>query len=635
MLIFANPSAAMIPQETIEQVAAASDIVEVIGSYVPLKRAGATFKARCPFHQEKSPSFNVNPARQMFKCFGCGVGGSVFKFVTMFTNIDFPSAVRMLAERAGIPIIEEFSGRSDEEQGAGKMRRQLIKLHAEAAEWFHRNLMKSPGAAQARDYLKTRGLTGEIAARWKLGYAPDSWDQLMRWAAEGGYRRDELVQSGLVKARDEDEGGTGQGGAYDRFRDRLMFPISNEVGEVIAFSGRILKEDAKGAKYVNSPESPIFTKGKVLFGLHMAKRALLDKKFAIVCEGQIDLITAFEAGIQNVTAPQGTAFTEQQARLLKRHADEVVLCFDADNAGQQAAEKSLPALLEANVTVRVATMPAGEDPDSLIRNQGAEAFSERITAAKDFFDFQIERLSKTFDVDTPRGKTQFCRKLAESVALLTDNVLREAVVAKVSARIGVSPQDFRALLRKNSSAYQRRGAVDLRGSGSEEPEPEAAAPARFEPPPKMIGSLLKVALGDEEARQWLFEQPWEEVLHKIEGGELLARVMAAECSVATPASVTTFLANLPPDEEAYLTGLLMEKPVPRPLAEAQGGWLGLEEKLLRERLTTVAGQLSLPNLSPETIALLQREFMQLKLKEIEITAKKDPRRVSAVVERNP
>ncbi len=624
----------MIPPETIEQVAAASDIVEVIGSYVPLKRAGSTYKARCPFHQEKSPSFNVNPARQMFKCFGCGAGGSVFKFVTMFTNIDFPSAVRMLAERAGIPIIEEHSGRPDEEQGAGKLRRQLLKLHAEAAEWFHRQLMKSPGAQHARDYLKSRGLSGEIAARWKLGYAPESWDACMRWAQENGYRRDELVKSGLVKARDEDEGGTGEGGAYDRFRDRLMFPISNEVGEVIAFSGRVLKEDAKGAKYVNSPESPIFTKGKVLFGLHMAKRALLDKKFAIVCEGQIDLITAFEAGIQNVTAPQGTAFTEQQARLLKRHADEVVLCFDSDNAGQQAAERSLPALLESNVTIRVATMPPGEDPDSLIRHQGAEAFSERIAAAKDFFDFQIERLSKQFEVDTPRGKTQFCRKLAESVALLTDNVLREAVVAKVSARIGVSPQDFRALLRRNSGMAVRRGEVDLRGGGAGTEEDEKAAAPKFEPPSKAVGELLKVALGDEEARLWLFAQPWEEVLHKIEGGELLFRVLAAECSVADPVAVTSFLAGLPPDEEAYLSGLLMEKPMPHPLAEAQGGWRGLEEKLLRERLTTVAGRLGMPDLPVEETTELQREFMQLKLKEIEMNAQKNARRVSAVSERS-
>ena len=621
----------MIPPETIEQVAAATDIVEVINGYVPLKRAGATFKARCPFHQEKSPSFNVNPARQMFKCFGCGAGGGVFKFITMFTNIDFPSAVRMLAERAGIPIVEEFSGRQEDGQNTGKLRRQLIKLHAEAADWFHRQLMKSPGAQHARDYLKSRGLTGEAAARWKIGYAPGQ-NACLRWAMESGYRRDEVLAGGLIK---ENEEGTGRADVYDRFRDRLMFSITNEVGEVIGFSGRVLTADNKGPKYVNSPESPIFTKGKVLFGLSLARTALLEKKFAIVCEGQIDLITAFEAGIQNVTAPQGTAFTAKQAQILKRHVDEVVLCFDSDNAGQQAAEKSLPSLLEANVTVRVATMPPGEDPDSLIRNQGVEVFSARIAAAKDFFDFQIERLSHQFEVDTPRGKAQFCRKLAESVALLTDNVLREAVVAKVSARIGVSPQDFRALLRRNGGGSARRGKVDLRGSEGQAEDQEAVAEAKFEPPPKPIGELLKVALGDEAARAWLFEQPWEEVLHKIEGGELLSRVLAAECSVADPVAITAFLAGLSPDEEAYLSGLLMEKPMPHPLAEAQGGWMGLEERLLRERLAAVAGQLSQPDVSVEETTQLQREFMQLKLKEMEMNARKDSRRVSAVSERIP
>ncbi len=624
MLIFSGP---MIPPETIEQVAAANDIAEVIGSYIPLKRAGSTFKALCPFHREKSPSFTVNPARQTFKCFGCGAGGSVFKFVTMFVNIDFPSAVRMLAEKAGVAIVEEQ--RSDEERGAGQTRRRLLKLHAEAADWFHRNLMRSQGAQHARDYLKARGLTGEVAARWKIGYAPGQ-NGTLRWATESGYRRDEMLLGGLVKENDAE---SGRSDVYDRFRDRLMFSIINERGEVVGFSGRVLAEDNKGPKYVNSPESPIFTKGKVLFGLNMSNRVVLEKKFAIICEGQIDLITAFEAGVQNVVAPQGTAFTEQQARLFKRYADEAVLCFDSDNAGQQAAEKSLPALLEANVSVRVATMPPGEDPDSLIRGQGAAAFSERIAAARDFFDFQIDRLAKVFAVDSPRGKAQFCRKLAESVVLLTDNVLREAVVSKISSRVGVSPQDFRALLRRKPGSHQRRGEVDLQGGEPSGAETEAAAP--FEPPPKMISDLLKVALGDEDARAWLFAQPWEEVLPRVAGGDLLSRALAAQCSVAHPTTITTFLATLPAEEEDFLSGLLMEKPHPQPLAEARDNWTGLEEKLLKERMLTVAGQLNAPNLPPEETERLQAEAVQLALRQKAINAGKDRVQSARIAERNP
>lgn len=603
---------AMIPQETIERVAAASDIVDVIGSYVPLKRAGAMYKAPCPFHKEKSPSFTVNPGRQMFKCFGCGVGGSVFKFVTMFTNIDFPSAVRMLAEKAGIPIIEERD--SEQDQGLGQRRRRLWALHAEAADWFHRNLMKTPDAQHAREYLRERGLSAEVAGRWKIGYAPDSFDACVKWATESGFRRDELIQGGLFKLPDEGRSGNG----YDRFRNRLMFPISDEVGKVIGFSGRVLSADAKGGKYVNSPESPIFTKGKVLFGLSMSNRALLDAKFAIICEGQIDLITAFEAGIQNVVAPQGTAFTDQQARLLKRFADDVVLCFDSDAAGEGAAEKSLPRLLEANINVRVTTMPPGEDPDSLIRTQGAEAFRRRIEAARDFFDFQIDRLAGVYDLDTPRGKAQYSRKLAEWVALLTDNVFREAVVGKVSSRIGLSAQDFRALLRRQPGPRTSRDTVDLRSDGSDaEPGGEPAAPA-FERPPREISTLLKVALENDEARRWLLAQPWEEVLHQITGGELLGRVLMADFSVENSQALSAFLGTLPPAEEDYLTGLMMERAYPQPLALARGWWGGIERKLLGERQTALEGSLRLPGITPAETARLQKEVLDLevRLKEI-------------------
>ena len=355
-----------IPDETIEQIAAANDIVEVIGGYIPLKRAGSNFRALCPFHQEKTPSFNVNPARQSYHCFGCGAGGSVFTFVMNYENIDFPSAARKLAERGNVTIVEaEFSA---EEGQRSRMKRRLLDLHYQAAEWFHQNLLKSQSAKAGRDYLKSRGLTSDVAKSWKIGYAPDSWDAFSRWGQAQGYTNEELIASGLVSMKDG-EGGSSSNPEeegyrtpqfYDRFRDRVMFPICNELSEVIGFSGRVLQADAKAAKYVNSPETPLFIKGNVLFGLHKSKRALLDKGFAIVCEGQIDLISAFEAGIKNVIAPQGTAFTKEQAHILKRHVEEVVLCFDSDGAGQKATEKSLASLLAENIMVRVAEMP--QDP---------------------------------------------------------------------------------------------------------------------------------------------------------------------------------------------------------------------------------------------------------------------------------
>ena len=583
----------MIPQETIEQVAAANDVVDVIGNSVPLKRAGSVYKALCPFHKEKSPSFVVNPARQSFKCFGCNVGGTVFKFIELYENLSFPAAVRRLAEKAGIPIIEEggYGGTRDDDKGAGETRRRLLALHAEVTEWFHRNLRKSNEAAIAREYLKSRGLTSEVAGRWQLGYAPDSWDACMHWASNKGYSQDLLILSGLVKARDEDSDGGNQGNSsrqqrgYDRFRDRLMFPICNELGEVIAFSGRVLTSDAKGAKYVNSPETPLFTKGKILFGLHLSKRSIIEEGFAIVCEGQIDLITAYEAGIKNVVAPQGTAFTDRQARLLKRHADEVVLCFDADNAGQQAAEKSLPALLEANVTVRVATMPPGEDPDSLIRNHGVEAFAERIGMAQDFFDFQIDRLSQMINMDTPKGKNQFAKRMAETVKMITDKVLRESVIGKVSVRLGTTSQVFKTLLDQ-SHASEKRQSLPPDLTGLSQPSSVDDQPS-FEAPSKAVSHLLRLALESSVALNWIMDQSWQEVLPKLSGTELLIAVLNANLDPTDVGSINAYLATLPPSEEAFLTGLLSDPPFAKPMIVAHDSWVSLESSVINDRITTL------------------------------------------------
>ncbi|HEV2045727.1 MAG TPA: DNA primase, partial [Chthoniobacterales bacterium] len=430
-----------IPSETIEQIAAANDIVEVIGAYFPLKRAGANFKALCPFHQEKTPSFHVSPQRQTFHCFGCGVGGSVFRFVMEYEHVDFPASVRKLAARVGIPVVEE-RGAADEDR-QHEARRTLLKLHAEAAEWFHENLLKKEFAQPAREYLKQRGVDRQVAKSWQLGFAPDAWDTFLKWALDRGYSRSQLLQSGLVKPRDENRP---ESEVYDRFRGRVMFPICNDVGEVIAFSGRLLQSGAEAAKYLNSPETPLFRKGNVLFGLHKTKRGLIEANCAIVCEGQLDLIALFEAGITNVVAPQGTAFTEGQARILKRFVDEVVLCFDADAAGQKAAERSLDALLQNDLIVRIVDMPPGQDPDSLIRRDGKDEFEKRVATARDFFDHWIEREVAIVDLSSLGAKMQLARRLAETVSHVHDPLMRGEVVSKVSARLGVPAADFEKLL---------------------------------------------------------------------------------------------------------------------------------------------------------------------------------------------
>jgi len=568
----------LIPPEIIEQITAANDIVEVIETYFPLKRAGAVYKAHCPFHQERTPSFTVNPQRQIFKCFGCGAGGSVIRFVMNYENLDFVGAAKKLAERAGIKI--EQSELSAEDAARYSLQRRLLALHAEAAEFFHWQLMKKPSAQMARDYLKSRGVGSEIARSWKLGYAPDEWDAMREFGRTQGFSDEELIASGLVKPREE-EGNPNSDlqtptSYYDRFRGRVMFPISKDTDEIIAFSGRVLQADAKAAKYINSPETILFTKGSVLFGLNKSKRALINAKSAIMCEGQLDLITSFEHGVQNVIAPQGTAFTSRQAHILRRFVDEVVLCFDADAAGEKATDASLTSLLAENLLVRVAEMPPGEDPDSMIRGKGAGAFIERITAAKDFFDFQIDRQTKRPEYATTRGRVQTVRKLAFFVSLIKDQVTKEAVTGRVTTRLSLSPSDFRALL--NSAK-----PPDLR----ETPDIAHIKPVEL----SIDGSLVCLyALRDQEARKWLLSRDWRKHLHGTDEADLIRKILEAEIDPNNPSSFAQLSGSLTDAEEAAISVFLRQRTLP-PSENVAQSWIPFEldelkraENVIRSRL---------------------------------------------------
>src|SRR5213593_4894884 len=317
---------------TLQQIRAANDIVDVIGSYFPLKRAGANFTALCPFHREKTPSFNVNPHRQIFHCFGCHKGGDVFTFIREYENLSFVDAVKRLAERANIPL--EFENQPGQRESRA-LKDTLLQMHEQIARRWQMALANDPAGQIARDYLAKRGVAPEAVELFRLGFAPDAWDDTVNWSKSKGYDLALVEQAGLIIRKE------GTDRFYDRFRGRLMFPICDEQGRVVAFSGRVLSGDEKTAKYVNSPETPIFIKSKIFFGLDKSKRAILDAEFAIVCEGQLDLIACYMAGVQNIVAPQGTALTAEHARILKRYVNEVVLCFDSDDAGQNAGSRSL------------------------------------------------------------------------------------------------------------------------------------------------------------------------------------------------------------------------------------------------------------------------------------------------------
>jgi DNA primase len=583
----------VIPSETIEQVAAANDIVEIIGSYFPLKRAGANFKALCPFHQEKTPSFHVSPQRQTFHCFGCGVGGSAFRFVMEYEHVDFPSAVRKLATRVGIPIVEERA--SQEEDRQHESRRTLLKLHAEAAELFHENLLKKEFAEPARTYLKNRGIDRQVAKDWQIGFAPDSWDAFLKWALGRGYSRTQLLQSGLVKPRDEERPG---GDVYDRFRGRIMFPICNDVGEVIAFSGRLLESDPQAAKYVNSPETPLFQKGRVLFGLHKTKRALIEASCAIVCEGQLDLISLFEAGIKNVVAPQGTAFTDHQARILKRFVDEVVLCFDADQAGQKAAQHSLDSLLQHDLVVRIVDMPAGEDPDSLIRRKGKEEFEKRVAAARDFFDYWIEREVSMVDLSSMGAKMQLARKLAEIAGQVRDSLMRGQVLNKMSARLGVPASEFEKLVPQ-----QRRDRGPDRGG----------APLELRVMPRHdVAMLCLLALRDEAARNFLLQQNWRELLQQIARTELLTKILESDLRPDDAASLNSFMSKLSAEEEGLVSAWVIQKVPANAMEVTESWWKGLMQGALRRQLEIAETRIRLPELTTGEVVNLQKEIVDLR-----------------------
>jgi DNA primase len=477
---------------TRERIRAASDIVDIIGSYLPLKKAGANFTALCPFHKEKTPSFNVNPHRQIFHCFGCHKGGDVFTFVKEYENIGFMDAVRRLAERAKIPL--EFDQTPGEQQSR-HIKDQLLQLHEQITQRWQNALLNEASGQIARDYLTKRGVSPEAVKLFRLGYAPDAWDDTVNWAKSKSHDLALVEKAGLIIHKSETPDARPETqdpksltpdprpqtrNYYDRFRGRLMFPICDEQGRVIGFSGRVLSGDEKTAKYVNSPETPIFTKSKVFFGLDKSKRAILDAGFAIVCEGQLDLIACFMGGVQNIVAPQGTAFTADHARIIKRYVDEVVLCFDSDEAGQNAAVRSLDHLLASGLAVRVAVVPAPHDPDSFIKANGGEAFRKLVEGAEGYFDYYLNRLCKLDDANSDKGRNAILRGMAEAVHKTGNNVLVDKYAQKTALRLGVSPEAVRAEFAKVRSPESGVRSPENEDATSNEPEAETPRPSTQE-----------------------------------------------------------------------------------------------------------------------------------------------------------
>lgn len=437
--------AGRVSKETIDQIRNALDIADVVGSYVQLKRMGHVAKALCPFHKEKTPSFHVNPARQAFHCFGCGVGGDVFKFVMLYDHVDFPTALRMLAARAGIAI-QIDDRRAGPNDGPGKD--EIFAANEEASKRYQQELLRSPAAAAARDYLKKRALDVAAWAEWGIGYAPDGWGFLSDAAGpRGGPKMKALEAAGLLSTNEK-------GNQYDRFRARVMFTIRDELGRAVGFSGRVLKADDKaGGKYVNTPETPAFRKSRILFALDKAKREILDRRQALLVEGQIDCIRCHLGGFKHAVASQGTAFTGEHAALLKRYADHVVVVLDADAAGRKAALRSAELLIAEGLAVSLAALPPGEDPDSLILKKGPEAFAAVLKNAQTPMGFLLGMLREQEDFRTQEGLLRATRAATELAGHAQGAVQTEQMLREAASGLGVG---YDALRRDLKAAVRQK-----------------------------------------------------------------------------------------------------------------------------------------------------------------------------------
>ncbi|HKW29617.1 MAG TPA: CHC2 zinc finger domain-containing protein [Verrucomicrobiae bacterium] len=605
----------------LERIRAASDIVDVIGSYLPLKKAGANFVARCPFHKEKTPSFNVNPHRQIFHCFGCHKGGDVFTFVREYENIGFVDAVRRLADRAKIPL--EFD-QNPHEQQSRHLKDQLLQIHEQIAQRWQNCLLNEAAGQVARDYLAKRGVSPEAVKLFRLGAAPPGWDDTVNWAKSKDYELPLVEKAGLIIQKSDVGSQKPEGGSeksdlrpptsglrhyYDRFRGRLIFPICDEQGRVIGFSGRVLPaptsavgvRDEKTAKYVNSPETLIFTKSKVFFGLDKSKRAILDAGFAIICEGQLDLIACFMAGVQNIVAPQGTAFTDQHARILKRYVNEVVLCFDSDEAGQNAAVRSLDHLLASDLAVRVAVVPAPHDPDSFIKANGGEAFGKLVENAEGFFDYLLNRLCQQNEVSSDKGRNAILRGMAEAVHKTGNTVLIDTYAQKTALRLGVSPESVRTEFAK-----ARRSEV---GGQRSEKEELAAAESEASSPSNHEFHLLKLLLLHDELVAWAvlhLDVSW--LVHPLVR-QIVTQRFTAQTN-ETWRSLAAFLDECEtPEMRALVTGAVAEdRKIPNPEQQLADVTLKLRNQFLDRQIAVLLQRTSRPDMSDaEKVELLRQQ----------------------------
>ena len=447
-------------KDAVQRLKDAAQIVDIIGECVSLKRAGANMKGLCPFHAEKTPSFMVNPARQSFHCFGCGEGGDVFSFMMKYYNLTFPETLKQLAQRYQITLPDRpFS--SDDQDKAAK-RQKLFDANERAARMYHEYLLHHADGAQAREYLRKREITPGMVTSFRLGYAPPGWDFLSSKVAKSSITLDEAEEAGLLVRKE-------RGGYYDRFRDRVLFPIFDLTGRIVGFGGRILGDGEP--KYLNTPETLIFDKGRMLFGLFQHRDAIRRTRQAVVVEGNFDLLALASFGLENVVAPLGTALTQSQIRLLKGYADEVILLFDGDAAGVKAAMRAVPLFLAEQVPARVVLLPPTHDPDSYVRAHGREGLEKYLENAQPILEFAFENLKEKHGTSMT-GKGKILEELEPLIQAAGSSPLQQSVlISEFSNKLDLDPEQvmrgFKAAVRRKSPGRSQDQSSPLKGGGSE------------------------------------------------------------------------------------------------------------------------------------------------------------------------
>jgi DNA primase len=537
----------------------------VIGEYVRLKKSGLNFAGLCPFHSEKTPSFSVSATKQFYYCFGCGAGGDVFKFVMEMDKITFPESVRAVAEKCGITI-PRAKERTPEERKENQQRTSLVELHKEAAAFFVQQLNSTPEGRAAKAYLLDRGLDSEAMARFGIGFAPSGGEALLR-AFQQKYPEKVLEVSGLF-SRDQN------GRLFDRFRRRVMFPIANDSGKIVAFGGRALGDDLP--KYLNSPETPIYSKSNILYHLDRAKESLRQSDFAVLVEGYMDAIAVARAGIPNVVASCGTSLTEPQVKLLNRFTRRIIVNYDPDTAGQAAAERSLTILLEQGAEVRVLALPGGKDPDSFIRSEGAAAYTKLLKEAPPYVDYLISRARK-MDMSTGEGKLRAVNFLMPYVQRIPDRILRSEWATRIAQQLRIEEPVLRESMRK--AASERRSEVKAR--------PELVG--RIGKPAER--RLVQMLIEADEFRSQLAQEIRAEELHRGLESERILAALIEICASDTKPDAAALAVALEDRDRRLLFEIAFESSAPSSWEEAQSCLDVLRRRRAEEELSAVQRQI--------------------------------------------